>query len=81
MTPSKCPNCGHSEFYRRANVRASGVSARLLPNLMPGLFDVLLCKDCGLIRLFASHADRQAAEAKWESVSSELKTPVGPLGL
>jgi len=79
MTASKCPNCGGVEFYRRVNAIANGWVVRLLPKLMPGRFEIVMCKDCGLTRFFASHEDRRDASSKWERVSSDA--PDRPLGL
>jgi len=54
-----CPECGQSNLYATDKVSACGGYA---PNYLPGLgsflsvarFTVVVCKDCGLTRFFAS---------------------------
>ena len=56
---STCPECGHSNLYVSKDVSSGGGYA---PNYLPGLgtffssakFTLLVCKDCGLTRFFAS---------------------------
>ena len=56
---STCPECGNSNVYAGGEVSAGGGYA---PNYLPGLgtffssakFTVLVCRDCGLTRFFAS---------------------------
>ncbi len=69
-----CPNCGSGPLYRRERVAASGSHG---PDLLPGLgkwgvfgarFSVVVCGNCGLMRLFAS-ADARAKlrdSEKWQ---------------
>ncbi len=60
MIVSPCPNCSGDNLYRSKPVSAGGGYA---PNYLPDLggfwvaakFDVVVCGDCGLTRLFASH--------------------------
>jgi predicted nucleic-acid-binding Zn-ribbon protein len=60
-----CPNCGGKNLYKSENVSAGGGHA---PDYLPGLgrfwsaekLNVVLCKDCGLLRFFA----RESATAK-----------------
>jgi predicted nucleic-acid-binding Zn-ribbon protein len=83
MTVSKCPNCGSLEMYRSR--RTTAARGLLGPNLLPGLsaargrFRVVVCRDCGLTRLFAGVMDRDAlgSSQAWERVSDAK----GPLGL
>jgi predicted nucleic-acid-binding Zn-ribbon protein len=54
-----CPHCGGNDVFRTDDVSAGGGHA---PNLLPGLakwytsahVHVVLCRSCGLIRLFAA---------------------------
>jgi predicted nucleic-acid-binding Zn-ribbon protein len=54
-----CPECGRDNLYSSSDVSAGGGYA---PNYLPGLgsfftsakFTVIVCKDCGLTRFFAS---------------------------
>jgi len=58
---ANCPECGQSSLYSSKEVSAGGGNA---PNYLPGLggflssakFRVVVCKDCGLSRFFASPA-------------------------
>ena len=75
MTVSKCPNCGSSDLYRSVHETSAngGFGPRLLPELSWGRFRVVVCKDCGLTRLFASTLDTQALSGPgWESVAPRL---------
>ena len=76
MTSSPtCPECGKNTLYRSANVSAGGGHA---PNLLPGLgsfwtaasFQLVVCKDCGLTRFFASKEARGklSESSKWTRV-------------
>ena len=59
MKKSSCPECGQSNLYSSSEVSAGGGYA---PNYLPGLgsffsvakFTLVVCKDCGLSRFFAS---------------------------
>ena len=72
---SSCPECGHSNLYSSVEVGAGGGHA---PNYLPGLggffsaakFTLVVCKDCGLTRYFASPAARGklAESGKWRKV-------------
>ena len=63
MKTSKCPECGQGNLYSSREVSAGGGYA---PNYLPGLggflssakFTLVVCKDCGLSRFFASSAAR-----------------------
>lgn len=66
---SPCPECGGRSLFTRRVDSGGGYG----PNLLPGLggflsfakFDVVLCADCGLTRLFASEeARRHLRDAK-----------------
>lgn len=54
-----CPECGNSNLYSSGGVSAGGGYA---PNYLPGLgsffsaptLTVVVCKDCGFTRFFAS---------------------------
>lgn len=56
---SSCPECGNSNLYASSDVSAGGGYS---PNYLPGLgmflssatFTIIVCKDCGLTRFFAS---------------------------
>jgi len=73
--PSTCPECGHSNLYSSDDVPAGGGSA---PNYLPGLgtffsaakFTVIACKDCGLIRFFASKEalGKLSGSGKWHKI-------------
>ena len=64
MKTSSCPECGRSNLYSSKEVSSGGGYA---PNYLPGLggflasakFTVVVCKDCGLSRFFASSAARE----------------------
>ena len=82
MMVSKCPNCGGSDLYRSVQTTpANGMfGPNLLPKLSSGRFRVVVCKDCGLTRLFASTVDTQALSSReWERVSEDVSSH--PLGL
>ena len=81
MTVSTCPNCGSSQVYRCVHETSAsgGFGPNLLPELSWARFRVVVCKDCGLTRLFASAVDRQALSSPgWERVSDVVSS--GPLG-
>jgi len=76
MTISSCSNCGSTHLFKSERpVSAGGGYA---PNYLPGLgsfwraekFDIVICKDCGLSRFFASGAARErlASSSKWRRV-------------
>ena len=74
MAVSKCPGCGGSQLFRSMhNTPARSVlGPDLLPKLSPGMFRAVVCKDCGLMSLFASIVDRQSlSEPEWELVSQD----------
>jgi predicted nucleic-acid-binding Zn-ribbon protein len=80
MAVAKCPDCGGADLYRSAqNTPANGMFGPvLLPLSAPGRFRVVVCKDCGLTRLYASTVDTQELPRDgWEHVSE----PTRPLGL
>jgi predicted nucleic-acid-binding Zn-ribbon protein len=72
---STCPECGHSNLYSSAEVSAGGGYA---PNYLQGLggflstpkFTVVVCKDCGLSRFFASKEarDKLSVSDKWRKI-------------
>ena len=72
---ARCPECGRSELYVSNEVPAG---AAYSPNYLPGLgnlfsaakFTVVVCRDCGLTRFFASSAARsQLSESdKWSKL-------------
>jgi predicted nucleic-acid-binding Zn-ribbon protein len=74
LTP--CPNCRGNTLYESEPVSSGGGHA---PNYLPGLgrfvvsarFVVVVCRDCGLTRFFASPAARAKLKEsrKWRSVS------------
>ena len=59
MKKATCPECGAGNLYASDDISAGGGYA---PNYLPGLgsflsaakFSLVLCKDCGLTRFFAS---------------------------
>ena len=77
MAISACPNCSSKRLFRAKKPVSSG--GGYAPDYLPGLgrnlvlsgrFDVVVCQDCGLTRLFASQDDRNklAESPKWERV-------------
>ncbi len=72
---SPCPNCGGRTLYRGPEVSSGGGHA---PNYLPGLgrflvsarFSLVVCRDCGLTRFFASPQARAklGESRKWQSV-------------
>ncbi len=56
---SPCPNCGSRTLYRSEEVEATSTHG---PNILPWLgrlfhrarMSLVLCKDCGLVRVFAT---------------------------
>ena len=56
---TNCPECGHKNLYSSREISAGGGYA---PNYLPGLgsflasakLTVVVCKDCGFTRFFAS---------------------------
>jgi len=78
IKPSPCSSCGGRNLFRSTKpVSAGGGHA---PDYLPGLgrffvsekFHVVLCRDCGLTRLFARREalDKLADSTKWEQVIS-----------
>jgi predicted nucleic-acid-binding Zn-ribbon protein len=75
MNPTSCPSCGGRNLFEGPPVSAGGGHA---PNYLPGLgtwwrsesFQLVICRDCGLTRFFASKEAREKlAEApKWKRV-------------
>jgi len=74
LTP--CPNCRGNTLYESPPVSSGGGHA---PNYLPGLgrfvisarFVVVVCRDCGLTRFFASPEARAKLKEsrKWKTVS------------
>jgi predicted nucleic-acid-binding Zn-ribbon protein len=73
---SPCPNCGSRTLYAGpAMVSGAGHG----PDLLAGLrgffrrarFVTVVCRDCGLMRLFASAEDRQrlSESSQWKTVT------------
>jgi predicted nucleic-acid-binding Zn-ribbon protein len=75
-TLAPCPNCGGHTLYQGPETSAGGGHA---PNYLPGLgaflrtarFELVVCRDCGLTRFFASKPARaQLKESRrWRAVS------------
>ncbi len=75
-TLAPCPNCGGNTLYRSPEISSGGGHA---PNYLPGLgrfilsarFTLVVCRDCGLTRFFASSQARaRLKEArKWKPVA------------
>jgi predicted nucleic-acid-binding Zn-ribbon protein len=70
-----CPECGSNKVYRyKENVDAGGgYGPNLLPKLNPSWlsfpkFLPVLCKDCGLVRFYASEETREklGSSNHWE---------------
>ncbi len=74
VTP--CPNCGGRTLYEGPEVSSGGGHA---PNYLPGLgrfiaaakFRLVVCRDCGLARFFASAEAREKLKDsnKWQSIT------------
>jgi predicted nucleic-acid-binding Zn-ribbon protein len=72
---SPCPNCGSRSIYRSEEVEATSTHG---PNILPWLgrlfhrarMSLLLCRDCGLVRVFAD------AEARTKVSQSEHWKPL-----
>jgi predicted nucleic-acid-binding Zn-ribbon protein len=70
-----CPGCGGRTLYERENVGAGGSHG---PDFLPGLgkfvmsakFVVVVCRDCGLTRLYAQPEARAKLKdsGKWRLV-------------
>ena len=61
---NKCPECGSQELYAHGNVSLrGGQGPNLLPELGSFLFGpsatVVLCRDCGLVRIYADEKERK----------------------
>jgi predicted nucleic-acid-binding Zn-ribbon protein len=75
MNPASCPSCSGRNLFEGPAVSAGGGHA---PNYLPGLgtwwrsetFQLVICRDCGLTRFFASKAAREklADSPKWKRV-------------
>jgi predicted nucleic-acid-binding Zn-ribbon protein len=75
-TLAPCPNCGGNTLYQGPETSSGGGHA---PNYLPGLgrfvlsarFTLVVCRDCGLTRFFASpQARAKLKEArKWSPVT------------
>jgi hypothetical protein len=66
MNPlAPCPNCKSTQLYR--TLKPVGAGGGYAPNYLPGLgpwyaaarFDVVVCRDCGHTRWFASDEARK----------------------
>ena len=75
MKESPCPVCGSTYLFRSKEVSAGGGYAPdYLPELhgfwVPAQFRLVLCKDCGLTRFFASKEAREkvSESKKWERI-------------
>lgn len=72
---STCPECGRNGLYSTDEISAGGGYA---PNYLPGLggfwaaakFTLVVCKDCGLTRFYASDTARSklSESDKWHKV-------------
>jgi len=72
---SLCPNCGGGSQYRGPETGSGGGHA---PNYLPGLgsfwrsarFSLVVCRDCGLTRFFATAEARQklTESSRWKSI-------------
>jgi predicted nucleic-acid-binding Zn-ribbon protein len=70
-----CPGCGGSTLYQSKDVRSGGSHG---PDFLPGLgrfvmsakLDVVVCRDCGLARLYAQPEARAKLKdsKKWRLV-------------
>ena len=75
VTP--CPNCGSRTLYERAKIDASGGhGSDLLPGLSQHWYSsvkitVVVCRDCGLTRFFASPEARAKLKEsrKWQPLT------------
>lgn len=75
-TLAPCPNCGGNTLYQGPEVSSGGGHA---PNYLPGLgrfvlsarFTLVVCRDCGLTRFFASPQARAKLKEsrRWKAVS------------
>jgi hypothetical protein len=75
ITVSPCPNCGGTTQFQGPDTSAGGGHA---PNYLPGLggflraarFTLVVCRDCGLTRFFASAEARAKLRdsGKWKAV-------------
>jgi predicted nucleic-acid-binding Zn-ribbon protein len=75
LKTTTCPECGHDSLYSSGGVSAGGGYA---PNYLPGLgslfsapqLTVVVCKDCGLTRFFASSTAlaKLSNSEKWHKV-------------
>lgn len=73
---SSCPNCGGGNLYR--TVKPVSAGGGYAPNYLPGLgawyaaekFDIVVCRDCGLTRWFASEKARRALQdsSRWQRI-------------
>lgn len=76
MARSPCPECGSSDLHKPEKPVSSG--GGYAPDLLPGLssvfksgkLDVVLCGNCGLIRLYARREalERLRSSKKWDRV-------------
>jgi predicted nucleic-acid-binding Zn-ribbon protein len=72
MGVSPCSNCGSSDLRSTATDAIGSVAENLLPGasglFRPAKFDVVVCCNCGLTRLFAHREaiDKLANSALWE---------------
>lgn len=72
MKIANCPECGAGQLYTPAK------GPTLLRDLPGARFNVVICGDCGLTRLFARRIDIPALKTSdWVRVAE----PIPPLGL
>jgi predicted nucleic-acid-binding Zn-ribbon protein len=75
-TLAPCPNCGGHTLYQGPETSAGGGHA---PDVLPGLggffrsarFSLVVCRDCGLMRFFASKPAllKLKESRRWKAVS------------
>lgn len=79
-TLAPCPNCGGDALYEGPQTSSGGGYA---PNYLPGLgrlvvsakFTLVVCRDCGLTRFFASPEARAKLKdaRKWKAVQPSAR--------
>jgi predicted nucleic-acid-binding Zn-ribbon protein len=77
VLPRLCPHCSGTELYKRRLGSGGGEGIYLLAGLGRFMhfaqFDVVVCADCGLTRLFAEPEARQNVRSNtdWKHVSKD----------
>ena len=84
--PRPCPECGGNDLWMTLTNARGWRGPDLLPGLggllRPTPMHVVLCRECGLVRFFATQSamDRVRSSKEWGTVPPEPPAPPNPNG-